>query len=204
MQTVDVISRRRIFDDFFRIEEARLRFERHDGTMSDAVRRLNFERGDSAAALLVDPRRNCVYLTEQFKYPTLAKTGGWIIEVVAGTMEAGESAEATIRREIMEEVGFEVETLEPIADFFVSPGSSDERIFLFYAAVSDAARKSQGGGLASENEDIKVIEWPLDDFLSRVKFGRLQDAKTIIAGYWLSDNRARIVGPSSRSGVEQN
>jgi nudix-type nucleoside diphosphatase (YffH/AdpP family) len=194
MRKVEVISGARIFDDFFQIEEARLRFERYGGGMGPVVRRLKFERGDSAAALLVDPRRKCVYLTEQFKYPTLGKADGWIVEIVAGTMEAGEGAEATIRREILEEVGFEVDTLESIADFFVSPGSSSERIFLFYAAVSDSARKSRGGGLAAENEDIRVMEWPLEDFLSRVRSGTLRDAKTLVAGYWLAANYARIVG----------
>jgi nudix-type nucleoside diphosphatase (YffH/AdpP family) len=193
MRKVDLISRRRTFDDFFQIEEARLRFERYDGEMSAVVRRLNFERGDSAAALLVNPRRKNVYLTEQFKFPTLDKAGGWIVEVVAGTVEAGESAEATIKREILEEIGFEVETIEPIASFFVSPGSTSERIFLFYAAVTDAERRSKGGGLASEAEDIKVLEWPLEDFLSKVETGELQDAKTIVAGYWLKENCARIV-----------
>ena len=161
--------------------------------MSAVVRRLNFERGDSAAALLVNPRRKSVYLTEQFEFPTLDKAGGWIVEVVAGTMEAGESAEATIKREILEEIGFEVETIERIASFFVSPGSTSERIFLFYAAVTDAERRSKGGGLASEAEDIKVLEWPLEDFLSKVTTGELQDAKTIVAGYWLKENYAKIV-----------
>src|SRR5262249_41357329 len=47
MPKVEVISRRRVFDDFFKVDEAKLRFERYDGTMSEAVRRLNFERGDS-------------------------------------------------------------------------------------------------------------------------------------------------------------
>ena len=140
-----------------------------------------------------EPAAKSVYLTEQFKFPTLDKAGGWIVEVVAGTMEAGESAEVTIKREILEEIGFEVETIEPIASFFVSPGSTSERIFLFYAAATDAERRSKGGGLASEAEDINVLEWPLEDFLSKVKTGELQDAKTIVAGYWLKENYARIV-----------
>ena len=60
--------------------------------------------------------------------------------------------------------------------------------------MSDAARTSQGGGVASEHEDIKVIECPIDEFLARVTAGRLPDAKTIIAGYWLKDNLARLLG----------
>jgi len=193
MPRVEVISRRRLLDDFFKVDEAQLRFERHDGTMSGVVRRLNFERGDSAAALIVDLTKRTVYLVEQFMYPTLEKAGGWVTTVAAGMIDAGETPEQTIRREILEEAGFEAERIEPISTFFVSPGGSSERIVLFCALVSDAARKSAGGGVASENEDIKVIETPLDEFLALLSSGGLTDAKTIIAGHWLKDNLARVV-----------
>ena len=47
---VEIISRKRVLDDFFKVDEAYLRFERFDGTMSEVVRRLNFERGDWSGA----------------------------------------------------------------------------------------------------------------------------------------------------------
>ena len=199
MRRVEVISRKRVLDDFFKVDEARLRFERYDGTMSEVVRRLNLERGDAAAALLVDVGRRTIHLVEQFMYPTLEKAGGWIDTVVAGMIDAGETPEQAIRREILEEAGFEAQRVEPIASFFVSPGGSSERIFLFCALVSEAARRSAGGGLASENEDIRVVEWRLDDFLARLEAGGLQDAKTIIAGYWLKDNFARLLQTEPRT-----
>jgi ADP-ribose pyrophosphatase len=126
-------------------------------------------------------------------YPTLEKAGGWLDTIVAGMIDAGETPEQAIRREIAEEAGFTVDKVEPIASVFVSPGGSSERIFLFCALVSDAARTSAGGGLAAENEDLKVTEWPLDAFLAGVTSGGLQDAKTLVAGYWLKDNLKRIV-----------
>jgi ADP-ribose pyrophosphatase len=193
MPKAEVISCRRVFDDFFKIDEAELRFERYDGTMSEAVRRLNFERGDSAAALLLDARSRTVYLIEQFMYPTLAKAGGWLQTVVAGMIDEGETPEEAIRREILEEAGFAVERVELIADFFVSPGGSSERIFLFCALVSDSARIAAGGGVAAEHEDIKLMPIALDDFLARVAAHGFADAKTIVAGYWLKENIARLV-----------
>jgi nudix-type nucleoside diphosphatase (YffH/AdpP family) len=193
MRKVDIISRKRVLDDFFKVDEAHLRFERFDGTMSEAVRRLNFERGDAAAALLVDAGRRTVFLIEQFMYPTLEKAGGWLETVVAGMIDGGESPEQAIRREILEEAGFEAETLWPIASVFVSPGGSSERIFLFCTRVSEAARRSEGGGVASEGEDIRIVERPIDDFLARVRAGQVQDAKTLIAGYWLTENLARVL-----------
>jgi len=192
MPKVEVISRRRVFDDFFKIDAADLRFERYDGTMSEVVRRLNFERGDSAAALLFDARSRLVYLIEQFMYPTLAKAGGWLETVAAGMIEKGETPEEAIRREILEETGFAAERIEPIATFFVSPGGSSERIFLFCAFISKKARVAAGGGVAAEHEDIKLVTFGLDDFLTRIVGGGFADAKTIVAGYWLKDNLARI------------
>jgi ADP-ribose pyrophosphatase len=193
MRNIEIISRRRLLDDFFKVDEARLRFERFDGTMSGIVRRLNFERGDATAALLIDVRRRSVILIEQFMYPTLEKAGGWLETVVAGMIDPGETPAAAIRREILEEAGFEAETLHPIADFFVSPGGSSERIFLFCATVSEAARRSAGGGLAAENEDIRIVERPVDDFLARVRAGHVHDAKTLVAGYWLGANLTQVL-----------
>src|SRR4051812_39650184 len=193
MPKVEVISRRRVFDDFFKVDEVKLRFERYDGTMSEAVRRLSFERGDSSAALLFDAHLRAVYLIEQFMYPTLAKAGGWLQTVVAGIIDEGETPEEAIRREIVEEAGFAVEHIEPIANFFVSPGGSSERIFLFCALVSDGARLGEGGGVATEHEDIRLVPVPLDEFMTRLAAHGFADAKTIVAGYWLKDNLGRLV-----------
>ena len=52
MRTVEVLDKKRILDDFFKVQEVHLRYERFDGTMSRSIRRLNFERGDSVAALI--------------------------------------------------------------------------------------------------------------------------------------------------------
>ena len=58
--------------------------------------------------------------------------------------------------------------------------------------VSDDARAAAGGGLVSEQEDIKLVTSGLDEFLARVAGGGFVDAKTIVAGYWLKDNLARL------------
>jgi ADP-ribose pyrophosphatase len=87
---VDVVDRRTVYDGFARLEEATLRYERFDGTMSDEVIRLNVERGDSAAAVVLDVDAGKVIMTEQFRYPVHAKDGGWILELPAGSLEPGE------------------------------------------------------------------------------------------------------------------
>jgi ADP-ribose pyrophosphatase len=179
-----------ILDDFFKVEEVRLSFEKFDGSMSPVVRRLNFERGDSVAAVLHQKQRDVVILVNQFRYPAHDKGPGWLTEVVAGMIDEGEHPEAAMRREILEETGYVVENLVHIADFYVSPGGSSERIFLYCAEISGLDPAGKGGGLASENEDIQLVELSTGEAFARLERGEIQDAKTIIALMWL---RTRLV-----------
>src|SRR6266568_2539872 len=70
MKRVEILNQRVVFDDVFKIEEATLRFERFNGQMSEPVRRLVFERGDAAAALLWNRDTQKVILIKQSRYPT--------------------------------------------------------------------------------------------------------------------------------------
>ena len=67
-----VIERqRRVFDDFFKIDEFLVAHQQIDGTMSAVERRLVFERGDLVGILLLHAERKVVVLVEQFKVPAL-------------------------------------------------------------------------------------------------------------------------------------
>ena len=173
-----------LVDDFFKLEEAWLRFEQLDGSMSAEVRRLNLDRGDSAAAVLHDPVRDVVVLVNQFRYSTHRNGDGWIVELVAG-MCLDENPEDAIRREVLEEVGLEARALEPVGVFYATPGGSNERIFLYYALLDSDGRTARGGGLSSENEDIEVLEFSTAEAFERLDRGNIRDAKTIIGLQWL-------------------
>lgn len=186
MDKVDIQSKKLVFDDKYKIEEAVFRFQRFDGQMSKPERRLVFERGNSAAAILWNRDTQKVLLSNQFRYPTYEQGPGWISEVVAGVIDGDETPEETIRREIEEEIGYKVTgTITHIATFYVSPGASSEKITLFYVEVGNADHTSKGGGLASENEDIKLEEWPLPKLWQALESGEINDAKTLIAVQWL-------------------
>jgi ADP-ribose pyrophosphatase len=189
-QNVEIARRAIVFDDFFQIEEAHLRHEQFDGTMSETVRRLSFERGDGVAALVVNVEAQTVLLVEQFRYPTLKRGDGWIVEVIAGMLEPDEAPEACIRREILEETGYRVRALRHLSTFYTSPGGTSERIFLFYGEVTDAEKVAQGGGAAHEGEDIRVLAMPFGEVWDALDAGRFQDAKTLIALMWLRDRGA--------------
>ena len=182
---VTVLNRHRIFDDFFKIDEATISFERFDGTSTPPVRRLVFERGDSAAAVVYHRDAQSILLAEQLRFPTFDKGPGWIAEVPAGMVDPGEQPEATMRREIEEEIGYRPERLEPIATFYLSPGGSSERIWLYYVEVSEAGRVAAGGGKRDEQEDIRTRWLSLEQAALALKAGEIVDAKTIIGLQWL-------------------
>ena len=184
MRKVDVRSRRRLLDDFFKVDEAKVSFERFDGSMTPPVRRLVFERGDSVAAVVFDRETQRLLLTEQFRFPTLEKGPGWMIELIAGMIDRGEKPEASIRREIEEELGYRAHRIEHVATFYVSPGGSSERIWLYYAEVGDAGHVSAGGGLPGEHEDIRVVSISPEEACAALKDGKIADAKTIVGLQW--------------------
>jgi nudix-type nucleoside diphosphatase (YffH/AdpP family) len=186
---VTLQSKRRVFDGFFKIDEVKLQYEKFDGSMTPVLTRLNFERGDSVAAVILNTDTQKIVLVNQFKYPSYEKGPGWITEVVAGMADPGETPEMAIQREILEEAGYATTRLEHISTFYVSPGGSDERIVLFYAEVTNSSRRAAGGGLASEGEDIRLIEFPLSEMRDILTSKSIQDAKTIIALMWLQASR---------------
>jgi nudix-type nucleoside diphosphatase (YffH/AdpP family) len=189
MRKVEIQNKHLVFDDVFKIQEARLRFQKFNGQMSEPVRRLVFERGDSAAALLFNRDTQKILLINQFRYPTYEKGQGWLCEVVAGAIDANEQPEESIKREIREEIGYEANVLTHIATFYVSPGGTSERIILFYSEVGDADRVSAGGGLASEHEDIQLVELTLPDLWRALENGDIVDAKTLVAAQWLQQRK---------------
>ena len=188
---VEIRSQKRLFDDFFKIDEVIVSHQQYDGKISPDQRRLVFERGDAVAVLLFDNDANSVVLVEQFKVPTLigrrrddpAIANGWITEAVAGTIGPNETAEAAVIRETLEETGYQIKSPELICKFFSSPGGSSERVFLYFAQVSEVAKPSKGGGIG--DEDIRVVQITVDELFDRLAKRQIEDAKLVIAAYWL-------------------
>lgn len=192
MKKVSVEQKKFILDDFFKVEEAYLQYEQFNGEMSPRVRRLSLERGNSVAVLIFNRDTDKLILTNQFRYPTYKNEHGWVIEAIAGMMDPGETPEQTARRELEEETGLDVETLEHISTFYPSPGGSSELVFLYYSEVSgEQAKYKETGGLLSEGENVMAIEITLEDALTQIKSGEIVDAKTIIGIYWLENRRIK-------------
>jgi ADP-ribose pyrophosphatase len=194
-----IVRQRRVFDDCLKIDELLVTHGQIDGTMSAVQKRLVFERGDSIAVLLLHVERKSVVLVEQFKVPALvarrrddpSTNNGWIVETAAGMIDADETPEAVAIRETFEETGFRIQRPRLIGKFFSSPGGTSERVFLYFAEISDADRAGQGGGIG--DEDIKVVQMGLDELFARLARGSIEDPKLLIAAYWLQ-NRLKSHG----------
>jgi nudix-type nucleoside diphosphatase (YffH/AdpP family) len=195
MKKVIVAREVRLLDDCFKVDEALLTYERFDGTMSSPVRRLCFERGDSVAAIVFNRDKQNVILVEQFRYPAFRKGEGWLLEVAAGSVPPHETPEAALRREVREEIGYDIDRLHPIATFYPSPGGSSERVMLFCGEVTDSGKVAAGGGLAEAGENIRTIELSLQTLEDDLMHARFCDAKTLIAVMWLLNKRSEFSSP---------
>ncbi|OAB76123.1 NUDIX domain-containing protein [Cochleicola gelatinilyticus] len=182
-----IINEQVVFNDHYKILKAEVRYETFKGETITAER-LAFHRGDSVAILLVEKESNSVLLTKQFRYPTTQHEKGWLLEIPAGSMEKEECPLACVKRETLEEMGYEIEQPDQLFNFYTSPGGSTERVFLFYAKVSKHQKTEKGGGVEDENEDIKTVKIPISEIQEYLQ-NKIMDAKTIIALQWLLLNQ---------------
>ncbi|TNE60896.1 MAG: NUDIX domain-containing protein [Alphaproteobacteria bacterium] len=161
------------------LKQSRLRFRRSDGSWQTQVRE-TYDRGHGAVVLLYNRDKGTVILTRQFRFPAYANGDDcFLIEACAGKLD-GNEPEAAVRREAEEETGFTVGAVEKLWQCYMSPGSVTEVLHFFVAPYTADMRTSEGGGHASEGEDIEVLELPLTEAMAMVARGDIRDAKTVM------------------------
>ncbi|PXW87798.1 ADP-ribose pyrophosphatase [Nitrosomonas sp. Nm84] len=189
---VEIFEKTICFEGFFRLERYCLRHRLFSGEWSHPLMREIFERGHAAAVLPYDPIRDEVILIEQFRVGALtAPDGPWLLEIVAGMIDADETAQAVVIRESLEEAGCVMTDLIPLYDFLVSPGGTTERIALFCGRV-DVTHAGGVHGVSEEGEDIKVHVIKLDAALALLQSGKINSASAIIALQWLALKRHHV------------
>jgi nudix-type nucleoside diphosphatase (YffH/AdpP family) len=133
------------------------------------VRREIEDHGRATAVLPYDPVRRTTIVIRQPRAPALyVGRSEHLLEAIAGLMDPGEGAETSARRECMEEAGLRLSSVARVTTAWTMPGISTERMDLFLGEYTKADRVAAGGGLASESEQIEVIEMPLHDLSAAI------------------------------------
>jgi len=179
------------YQGFLKVDLCHLRHQTYAGDEIEIQRELIY-RGDAVAVLLYDPSRDRLVLIEQFRVGAIEdENGPWLLEIVAGMVEQGESVTDVARRECMEEAGINVHNFETVHSFYSSPGGCSEKIHVLCALV-DSDQASGIHGLAHEHEDIKVVVVDYKECHDLLASGRISSATPLIALQWLQLNRERL------------
>ena len=112
-----------------------------------------------------------ILLIEQYRYAA----NGPLIEIPAGRLNPGEAPELCARRELLEEVGVKAGRLERLTTIWTTPGFTDERIHLFWAADLTTDKHAR-----EPDEFIEVTPKPLSEVITLIRDGVICDAKTVL------------------------
>jgi ADP-ribose pyrophosphatase len=135
-------------------------------------RELDFEMIHHPGAAAVVPLLPSgeVLMVRQYRYAT----GGWLLEIPAGTLAAGETPEECAARELEEETGYRAGSLAPLGWIWTTPGFTDERIWLYLATALTA------GTQALEHDELLTLErLPLAAAVAMAASGEIVDGKSV-------------------------
>ena len=193
IKAFEICEKTSVYEGFFKMTRLRLRHTLFRGGWSHDLIRELFHRGSCVAVLPYDPVNDAVVLIEQFRVGALNfKDDPWLLEIVAGAVEEGESPQQVAHRETLEEAGCAIKQLIQIADFFTTPGAFGEKITLFCGIVDSSSMAEGFFGLAEEGEDIRVEVVSYEKAWGMLENGSIDSAIPIIALQWLTMNRERL------------
>ena len=193
IEDVEILERRECHRRFLRIDLVTLKHRLHEGGWLGPLERELLIKDPAVGVLLFDPDRDELVLVRQFRVGVLdEKQSPWLLELVAGMVDEGETPLEVAARECREEANLTPQILEPICEYYCSPGTSNEKLSLFCGRVDSSAA---GGvyGLADEHEDIEVVTLSYDEVVAALENGEIDNAMTLIAVQWLILNKAKLV-----------
>ena len=184
-QDVRILEDQTVWSGHFSIHRLTLQHRCFAGGWSEPLVREIFERGDAVGVLPYDPVSDSLVMIEQFRPGAMrGDNSPWMLELIAGVVEPGESDSDVAHREAMEEAGCTLLELVPVATVLPSAGACTEQVRLFCGRVRGA---TAGGihGLQHEGEDILVHSISRADALQLLAQDRIPNGHTLIALQWL-------------------
>ncbi|MEM9076170.1 MAG: NUDIX domain-containing protein [Bacteroidota bacterium] len=183
------IHKELLSDNWYSLNKVTFEYQKEDGEWETQVREA-YDRGNGAVILLYNKAKQSVVLTRQFRMPTYlnGNTDGMMIEACAGILEKG-NAEETIKMEVEEETGYQIENVQKVFESYMSPGSVTEILYFFIGEYEDHMKVSEGGGAEGETENIEVLELDFIEAWQMMISGEIKDAKTIMLLQYAKLNR---------------
>ncbi|ECK2999313.1 GDP-mannose pyrophosphatase NudK [Salmonella enterica] len=177
-QTITLIKDKILSDNYFTLRNITYDLTRRNGEVIRHKREV-YDRGNGATILLYNSTKKTVVLVRQFRVATWVNGNqdGMLIETCAGLLDNDEP-EVCIRKEAIEETGYDVGEVRKIFELYMSPGGVTELIHFFITEYHDSERASIGGGV--EDEEIEVLELPFSRALEMVRSGEIRDGKTVL------------------------
>ncbi len=189
---VRLLAEERSYSGFFQVRKLTLQHRLFGGGWSAPLVREVFERGDAVAVLPYDPVSDSVILIEQFRPGAMrGEDSPWMLELVAGVVEPGETDDSVAHREAMEEAGCELGELVPVASILPSAGGCSEQVRIFCAQLRSVSA-GDIHGLQDEGEDILVHRLPRAEALELLRRNLISAGHTVIALQWLQINGAQL------------
>lgn len=179
-----IVSKKNLYDGFFKMNEIVLKYKKYDGTWTNSISRELFGGAQVSAVLPYDPLKKEIILIQQFRPGTISKNlDNYLIEIVAGIIDEGETPEDAAKRECFEETGCVIKKLIPIQGYFPAPGSSESFYHLFLGET-ETFSGTRIMGLENENEDIKVQSFKSSKVREIMQKGKILNGVTLIALQW--------------------
>ena len=126
-----------------------------------------------------------IALMRQYRYAANERL--W--ELPAGTLNCRldgervvptETPEVCARRELLEETGYQASELEQVCECYAMPGSSDQRIFVFFAR--SLVRLESALDIGEVIEEVRPFD--LDEIDAMVERAEIRDAKTLVGIFY--------------------
>ncbi len=147
--------------------------EKHTVQLDNGIKSLReIVRHKGASGILPIDEEENVYLVRQFRKAYEQE----ILEIPAGVLEEGETAQECAMRELREELQFSSEVLTFLGSFYPSPGYLDEEVYLYLAKGLSYAE-----GSLDEDEMINSVKMPVKKLYEKILSGEVKDGKTIMA-----------------------
>ena len=175
---ISVIKDKILSENYFVLRNITYDLTRQNGEVIRHKREV-YDRGNGATILLYNREKQSVVLIRQFRVAIWVNgnENGMLIETCAGLLDDDEP-EVCIRKEAVEETGYQVGEVRKVFELYMSPGGVTDVVHFFVAEYSDTQRANNGGGV--EDEDIEVLELPFEQALAMVASGEIRDGKAVI------------------------